>query len=254
MNKKITILTTILILAAVSFACTNPLTFKKVTGSGNIVTEEIDVSNFDEILLTGVGRLIITQADEEALTVTTDDNLVQYIEIDVNNGVLEIGFTKDVSFERGGGQKILVPSDSFTFNLSVIDMSSINLTGAADIDIQELTGEEFRIIFSGAGDIKVDSLVVDYLDVNVSGAGDIEIAGKVEIQMVNLSGLGNYDAAGLESQVATITINGAGGADVWAHEALEVTINGAGDVSYFGDPSLSKEINGLGRVDSLGEK
>jgi hypothetical protein len=254
MNRKLTILTTLILLAAASFACTNPFNIRKVTGSGNIVTEQIEVSDFNEILLTGVGKLIVTQADEESLTITTDDNLIQYIETDVNNGVLELGFTNDVSFERDWGRKILDPSDSFIFNLSVIDLSSINLSGAATIDVQELTGENIRIVLSGAGDIKIDSLVADYLDVNISGAGNIEIAGKVEIQMIDLNGLGKYDAADLESQVTTITINGAGGAEVWAQKALNVTINGAGDVDYFGDPSLTREINGLGSIKSLGDK
>lgn len=254
MNRKLTIITIILILAVVSFACTNPITFSKVTGSGNIITEEIEVSDFNEVLLTGAGRLIITQSDQESLTITTDDNLIQYIETDVNQGVLELGFTSDVSFERGGGRKILDPSDSFIFNLSVIDLSSITLSGAANIDVDALTEEELRVSLSGAGDIKINSLVADSLDVDVSGAGDIEIAGKVEIQMIYLSGLGKYDAAGLESQEATITINGAGGAEVWAQKALNVSINGAGDVDYFGDPSLTREINGLGSIKSLGDK
>ena len=248
MKKYFVLMVILITLAITSFACVIPFGISTVNGSGNIITEEIDVSGFNKVLVTGVGKLIVTQSDQESLTITTDDNLMQYIETNLSDGVLELGFTDDVSFEKGGGRKILDPSNSFIFNLSVIDLTSINLSGAASVDLQELGGEQFEIVLSGAGDIKIDSLTVETLVATISGAGNIEATGKVESQIVVLSGLGKYFAPFLESQQATLTINGAGGAEIWANEKLDVTINGAGNVDYFGNPSLTQEIYGLGSI------
>ena len=92
------------------------------------------------------------------------------------------------------------------------------------------------------------------MSVLVSGAGDVNLTGRVEDQVVRLSGFGRYQAFNLESQQASVTISGAGGANVWAMETLDVTISGAGDVKYYGSPTVTPNISGVGRIQSQGEK
>jgi hypothetical protein len=80
------------------------------------------------------------------------------------------------------------------------------------------------------------------------------LGGKVTSQAVTLSGLGNYSTGDLDSQQATITVTGAGGATVWARTNLNVKISGAGTVSYYGSPTITKDISGLGVMNSMGTK
>ena len=54
-----------------------------ITGSGNVITESRDVSGFDGVSHTGIGRVIITQSDTESLTIEADDNLMEYITSEV---------------------------------------------------------------------------------------------------------------------------------------------------------------------------
>ena len=55
-----------------------------IEGSGDVITETRDVAGFRRIVLVGEGNVIITQGDSESLEVTTDDNLMQYIETSLN--------------------------------------------------------------------------------------------------------------------------------------------------------------------------
>ena len=48
-----------------------------ITGSGNVVTENRPVSGFDGVSHTGIGRVIITQGEEESLTIEADDNILE---------------------------------------------------------------------------------------------------------------------------------------------------------------------------------
>jgi hypothetical protein len=254
MKKPVLIWITLIVLLAASLACVTPFRATIVKGSGNVVSEEREVSDFEKVTVTGAGKLIITQGDEESLTIETDDNLMQYIESKVSGRTLELGFTDNVSFSKDGGRILLEPSGSFIFRVGVIDLSEFNITGAASFETQELDTEQFKIVLSGAGDINIDSLTATTLVVTVSGAGDVDVAGKVETQEIVMSGLGRYNAADLESEEATVSISGAGGADVWANDTLDVTISGAGDVDYYGSPTLTKEINGLGSINHQGDK
>lgn len=243
----------ILVVAAISSACIPPIRPRLIRGSGDVVVEEREVSGFDHIAMAGAGRIIITQGDEESLSIETDDNLMEYIETRVRGNTLEIDFSDDILLSSGG-RDVLEPSAGFVFRISVIDLESISVSGAADIKMDKLKSDLLTINFSGAGDIQVEDLNTERLVVNVSGAGDVELAGRVVYQDIILSGLGRYRGFDLESQDASVVISGAGGAELWATDSLEVVISGAGDVEYYGEPIVSPQISGLGRIQGLGEK
>jgi len=237
----------LMVVMAASLACAVPFVgIRTIEGSGNVVTEERDVSDFDRVALSGFGEVIITQGDEESLTVETDDNLMRYIETEVRGGTLELGFTDD--------DILLRPSKSIIFRLSVIDLTALDSSGAGRFEMDELDADRLEVTLSGAGDIRIDSLTATDLVVTVSGAGNIELAGQVKTQEVNLNALGNYNASDLESQAATVGISGAGSASIWVHDTLDVTISGAGNVDYYGSPEVSKNISGVGKVTSQGDK
>jgi hypothetical protein len=237
----------LMVVIAASLACDVPfIGIRTIKGSGNVVTEERDVSGFDRVALSGFGEVIITQGDEESLTVETDDNLMRYIETVVRGVTLELGFTDD--------DILLRPSKSIIFRLSVIELTALDSSGAGLFEIDELDADRLEVTLSGAGDIRIDSLTATDLVVTVSGAGNIKLAGQVKTQEVNLNGLGNYVAPDLESQAATVRISGAGSASIWALDTLDVTISGAGNVDYYGSPEVSENISGVGKVTSQGDK
>ncbi len=243
----------VMILAVISTACVIPARPQVIRGSGDIIVEDRDVSGFDRISMAGAGKIILTQGDTESLSIETDDNLMEYIETKVVGDTLEIDFTDEIVFSEGG-RDILEPSSGFVFRISVIDLEAIKVSGAADIQIEKLKTERLVITFSGAGDISIDDLNADTLEIYISGAGNVDLAGKVFSQYVTLSGVGRYAGFDLESQEASVTISGVGGAEVWATETLDVVISGAGDVEYYGNPSVHPSISGLGRLNGLGEK
>lgn len=241
------------VIAVAATACVAPFNPRLIRGSGNVIVEERDVSDFDKIAISGVGRIILTQGDEESLSIETDDNLLEYIKTEVKGDTLEIDFTDDIVLSRGG-RNVLDPSAGFIFRISVIDLEAVLVSGAANIQAEKLKTDKFEINFSGAGDVTIDDLNANHLEVLVSGAGDVELAGKVPYQEIRLSGVGRYQAFDLESQDGSVIISGAGGANLWVSDSLTVTISGAGDVEYYGNPSVDPEISGLGRIQSLGEK
>jgi len=117
-----------------------------------------------------------------------------------------------------------------------------------------LITDNLEITSSGAAKIKINSLSAKDLSVITSGAGDVELSGKVEVQNIKMSGVGNFTAPNLESQETVIDISGIGNAVIWTVEILEVDINGNGDVSYFGSPEVDYKDSGFGDLKSLGDK
>ena len=233
-----------LIVIFIAFSSTSCVTFKINIphGSGNVISETRDISNFQEVNLQGFGNLNIEQGDVESITIQAEDNVLPLISTEVNNGILKISFKKPFLN--------VIPTKDINFNLKVKNLKNIDLSGAANIVGSNLTADQLKIVTSGAGKIKLN-FNADSLVVNLSGTGSIELSGKVPLQKIIISGAGNYQAKNLESKSCAIVISGFGNATINATDSLDITISGAGNVNYTGNPKLSQQINGLGKIKNI---
>ena len=239
----------LLILVLLTTACsTLPVIGTRLEGSGNLVTEERRVSNFDRVSLSGFGDVTIQQGENESLTVRTDDNILPYIKTEVRNRTLELGIT------TAGSRRSINPSDGIHFDLVVKDINRLDISGAGNITVESLAVEKLQIDLSGAGSLEINNLEADELVSKISGAGSILVSGKVTGQEVNHSGVGSYYAGELESDTALVTISGAGSATLWVRETLDVKVSGLGNIIYYGTPRVTQSVSGLGKVISQGEK
>lgn len=194
-----------------------PLT--RVSGSGNVVTETRNVSGFDGLTVTGAGTILIDQNGTESLTITTDDNLLQYITTNVRDGKLVLEFTSGLMFDR---------VTDLTFKVGVKNLSSVDVEGAARVEGKNIATEN--------------------LSVKLNGAGVITLSGRATAQDIVLRGLGTYNGAELASQRAQVTHDGAGNVVVRVSDKLDATVNGVGRVEYIGNPQVTKKVSGIGVV------
>ena len=241
--KKITGILLIIALAGILAVSTVSCiwTVGLVRGSGEIETEEREVSGFQKVHLSGTGNLIITQGEKESLVIEADDNVIPLIEAEVLRGRLTI------SLKRGYN---LIPTSTLKFYLTVKDLNEISLSGAGDINCDSFNTEEMEFKISGAGDIDFN-INARKVEITSSGAGNLTLSGQVDVQEVNISGVGKYDGAGLESKRCEITVAGVGSATVNVSEELDVDISGVGSVNYIGAPHVEQDISGLGDDKSI---
>ena len=201
-----------LLLSAVLTAC-------GVSGSGNVVTETRQVTGFDGVTVTGAGNILIDQSGAESLTITTDDNLLQYITTEVRGGKLVIEFTPGVLFDK---------VKDLTFKVGAKNLNSIQVDGAANVEGKNIATEN--------------------LSVKLNGAGAMTLSGKATEQNVALDGVGTYNATELSSQRAQVTNNGTGAVVVRVSDKLDAIVNGLGSIEYIGDPQVTKKVSGIGTV------
>ena len=90
---------------------------------------------------------------------------------------------------------------------------------------------------SGAGDIDIDDLEAQSLKVTVSGAGDMDLE-RVKCRenvRLSVSGAGDVDAH-VECQELETTVSGAGDVDLAVLcDVLRVSVSGAGDIDLKGE-------------------
>ena len=248
--KKALILILPLILL-VSLACNFSISLPKIgnaiqiSSSGNQVSQERQVSNFDQVDLRSYGNITITQGDEESLVIEAGDNIIDHLTSDVRGGKLILSTQDNYNFTNIG---------EIHYTLTVKDLKEIDLSGFGNITTDGLNTDSLEVRLSGSGNLKLNDLDARHLDLVISGFGSADVAGKVDSQRVRLTGSGNYNADDLQSNTAEITLSGFGGSTVWANESLDVTITGSGSVSYYGEPTVTQKITGFGRLDNLGSR
>ena len=221
-----------------SSACSSDM----LAGSGNIVTENRGVSDFERVILSGVGDLIIQEGEEESLALSTDDNLISHVRTEVKNNTLIL------SFDDEAGEMGYKPTDGIKFSLVVKDLDRVDISGTGNVLISQLETEKLLVNISEAGNLEIASLTAEELIVHQSGSGTVFLSGKVKGQEVTHNGTGSYHAADLMSQTTIINLSGAGGATVWAVETLDVDISGFGNVVYYGNPHIIQNLSGMGKL------
>ena len=112
----------IVLLFLPSLAC-GSFSANSVAGSGDLVTQTIEVGHYDRVALEGFGSVFIEQGQTDSVSVQTDDNLLALLDINVRGNELRLGIKPGYD---------LSPSRSITFNVIVKDLSRVEGFHKAD--------------------------------------------------------------------------------------------------------------------------
>ena len=134
------------------------------------------------------------------------------------------------------------------YTLMVNRLFSLDIRAMAYVTAERLQTDRLAVKFNGPGLIEIGSLVAEKLALELVGTGRAELAGFVDKQEIVLRGLGQYEAANLESRVAKIELLGPGVATLWATKQLDVSVRGPGSVSYYGAPEVRQRISPMGNL------
>lgn len=222
--------------------------FSITQGSGNVISQVREVSNFNQVSLGGFGELILTQGASEGLKIEAEDNIMPLITSEVRNNILYLDF-KDQDWRNS-----INPTKPIKFYVNYKNLNGVNISGSATVSADQITTDSFRLISSGTSKINIGTLNAQTLDLNFSGGADCQISGTVTSQNIVISGTARYNAAKLASDQAIIHISGDGDTTIWSKNNLDITISGTGSVNYYGQPKLTQNISGSGKINSLGNQ
>jgi hypothetical protein len=232
----------LLLALSLSSCITIKLNNKGTQGSGEVITKDFQVSDFDRLDFSGVGNIVITQGQAESLRVEAESNVIERLEISSGGKSLKIGY-KNNFFN-------VIPTKPINFYLSVKDLREINISGVGSIKCDNLTTDDLSIDSSGAGSIDMN-LSTTVVEVAISGAGKVNLTGQTQSQSIDISGAGSYSAKEFTSKDCEVSISGIGRAIVNVSDTLDVNMSGIGSVEYVGKPALSQDISGGGSVKSI---
>lgn len=196
------------------------------TGNGNVVTQERNVSeDFSEVRGSAGLDVYLTQGDENKIVVEADENLLQYISTEIENGKLHITTSENIG--RSKAKKVHV---SFK-HLNNIEASS----GADVIGNSVIKSENLSLKGSSGADLEVEVFSKE-ISIKSSSGSHVNVSGKASSLMADASSGGEIDAQKL--MVATCNAEASSGAEVTVNvkNKLETHVSSGGNINYYGDP------------------
>jgi hypothetical protein len=188
-----------------------------VRGSGTLASESRSVSGFDDVVLEGIGDLIIDVGGTESLTIEAESNLLPVLTSNVTGSTLTLGSSEPIS-----------PTRPITYTLGADTLEGISISGTGAVVAPNVSCATFKVA--------------------VSGSGTLDVGGTCDALELSISGSGDFDGRDLAVVAASVSIDGSGDSVVNATDTLRVVINGSGNVEYVGDPATDIDVNGSGEV------
>jgi len=182
----------------------------RVTRSDAAASSSPDLMGFDRIDARGTWEIDLVQGASWDVELEYPENLEEKMRVSV------VGDRLILDYDRPGWSWWRDRDDGVAARITMPALESVDLSGAAQLDIAGFNGEELEIRVSGAAEIDGRNSRYVALDLTVSGAGD-----------VNLGDAVFTDAHIVVSGAGDILLNLDGG-------VLSGTISGAGKVRYRG--------------------
>jgi len=245
---------------------------KRICGSGNIVTHNIGSLGYEGIDASYSVKVIVTEPASSDVIVRADDNLLEYVELKVRDGILEVSLDEKM---RGTDMQ------ECTIEIFVPDngrIRSLKASGASRIEVRTpLHADEMEIEASGAshicGDIEAReleaeisgasgaqlTLKADECSIETSGASNLTacitgrccraeasgaskatLSGTVREAELKAGGASTLKAEELTTLDCSVSVGGASSATVNCSNRLTVSAGGASSVRYTGDCQLVK--------------
>lgn len=204
--------------------------FSGITGSGRKISETRDLPAFHSLDFRGNGKILLSQGESQSVTIRADDNVMDKLRTEVEDGHLQIS-----------AEKWVMDESSVLYDIVVTDIREISISGMGEIESSDsIRAKRLTLRLSGTGEITL-ALDAERLMSTISGTGKMRLEGTAEEHDIDIKGVGELHAYDLAVRSTRVVITGAGECKVNVIDDLTVDISGAGSVLYKGDPNVTVE-------------
>ena len=216
---------------------------KKIKGNGITKTIERSTGDYDEVAVSGWFDVDLVEGKEGDITLTGEENLLDYIITEVKDDKLVIKVEKGRNLQPSNwknGIRITVPIER---------VSAVSLSGSGDIVGKKIIKTDlFQTNMSGSGDITLTGEATN-ISASMSGSGDMNLSGNTQYFDARISGSGDIKAYDLKAENVHATVSGSADIKVTATKSISARVSGSGDISYKGNPDkVDTKSSGSGDI------
>jgi len=224
------------------------LTKETITGSGNLETTEFELSGFSKLDVSHSFEVAVTRSDSYSVSITVDDNLLDYLDIKRSGDTLIIHLDIGYNYRNTTQLATVAMPDLHSVTLSGASAANIGafssnnpidsrLSGSSSIDFDDLKAGDADFDLSGSSRV-TGSLRVTDCEFDLSGSSRITLDGSGDELSAHASGSSRLNLDDFEVSDADIRLSGSSSATVNLSGTLDVSASGSSHLRYVGDPTL----------------
>ena len=199
----------------------------ETAGSGKIMTESYDYTGFTMIEAASGFALTVKQSQSYKIEITTDDNILKYLDINKTGNTLKI--------ELSGGS---VSPTTLRGEISMPGIAGINLSGGTKAAITGFnSNESFSVTLSG-GSVLTGDIVSGDTGFGISGGSRVTLTGSGRDLMVRSSDGSEINLDEFPVNKADINIDGGGRSFINVNGRLDTVLTGGSELYYTGNPEM----------------
>ena len=235
----------------------------RVKGDGKLTSKKITNDDYNAVKIDAVIDFHYEQSDNPStIEITVDQNLHQYVNIEVKDRVLSIGFkgakvdhftkfivktsSKWLKEAKVNGNANFMVDSPLSGDETVIKTSDNSLVQFK----KPVTVGKLDLNVTGSANVVVEKLTADKIECNVDGSGSVTIKGGTAKEgELSIFSSGDIHAFGLAIPELSCKVTGSGLAEVHPTENLKASIVGKGNIRYKGPTAVQQRIIGKGTVE-----
>jgi len=219
-----------------------------VKGSGNLKTETFNFSDFTRVDVSSAFEAEIVQSGSYSVSITADDNLLEYIQVIKEGETLKIGLKTlttlgpatlkaKVTMPKLRGVDLSGATRGTVSGFSSTENLDIGVSGASSIELVDISAGDVKADVSGASKVTGDITAGD-TDLDISGASTVQLEGSAGDIEIEASGASRVKLAGFTVRNADVTLGGASTGTINLDGRLDANLSGASKLSYIGEPTM----------------
>ena len=206
-------------------------------GNGVIAEENREITEEFTVVSASEGIMVyLTQANDFNIRVEADENVIELIATDIEDGRLRIHAEKNIGRAT---KKVYV---------SLPDITALKSSSGANILGENVIKSEKLSIDGSSGGVFKGEIAVSKVEVDASSGAYLNISGEVNSAYIDGSSGANIKAAKLVSKTCNAEASSGANVSIHVSQSLTADASSGANISYAGDPDVQKKKSVSGSV------
>ena len=213
-----------------------------IVSSSNVTTQERFVQDYSGIEVSSAFLVDVEYSDtEESIIIETNENLLEYIEIEKVNGVLRIKIRNHINIRGVSTFKAHIKTKNYLSSFSASEASRITL-------VNSQVSTDVIVSLSGASFLR-GTITANSITAFVDGASNAAINGSADTFNLRADGASLAGSFDIIAQNTIIRLSGASKASVTVNGNIDLKASGASVLTYKGTASVSHlDLSGSSQI------
>ena len=237
-----------------------------VNGNGKLSTKSMKIDDFNEVQIDGIMDFNYTQSDgPSSLEITLDENLHQYLNIEIHDRVLTLKFNKKVKVNKVT-KYIVKTSSKWLKKAEIKGNANFMVNNKLKSDEMEIKAKNnclvqlkqpveigvLTLTVDNSANMVVENLKADKLECNMDGSGSMRLkAGTANQGKFTVLSSGDIHAYGVTIPDVNCKMAGSGLAEIHPTGNLKASLVGKGTIRYKGNPTVDQRSIGKGVIEQI---